>query len=695
MSPLVLLALAACQPPPSVSAPDAPYDLAPDQKSICGSTEDYIEVEDADAPYQEWAPAAAMSVDNRGTSTPTDDDDWCSGALIAPNLFITANHCALSCSRTDVWFNYQLTGGVLDPTGVDAYSCIEDVDSNGRLTDFLIIRLEGSPGDLYGYFEMDVRAPVSGEDMVIIGHPGSTRPKKVSLGFTGSSGTSWFYYQADTEGGSSGSPVLSADGLYLGTHTNGGCNGRDPERGYNYGRRIDYTYSISPFLQDHRYFDQRTSDAPEGEDRFGAALATGDFDCDGLPDLAVGAPGQSGGAGAVTVRYGSLVGLAASGELWLESPYAAAGEDFGAALAAGDFNGDGCSDLAIGLPGADSDGADDAGAVEIAWGGAGGLSEPSERLDADDFGGRFYVGASLGAALVAADLDGDGLDDLAAGAPGDALSAGALAIAAGGESLTPSLWLDEDDLGAGSRGDGDRFGAALAAGDFDADGDAELLVAAPGERTGPGLDGAGQVTLIDGEVWSKWGGAVTLMTQDGGAGEQGDSFGEALAVGDFNGDGLLDAAFGAPGERATAAGNGQVSLRYGDVGGLTGAWVSFDFSRVAAPRPYDRFGAALTAGDFDGDGLTDLAIAAPGAAVDRQRSAGRVVVRYGDGVGLTDPVEIDQTKVSGASADDAFGGALAAGDFNGDGDDDLAVGAPGQALYGEPDAGAVILDAAE
>jgi hypothetical protein len=151
---------------------------------------------------------------------------------------------------------------------------------------------------------------------------------------------------------------------------------------------------------------------------------------------------------------------------------------------------------------------------------------------------------------------------------------------------------------------------------------------------------------------------------------------------DFNDDNFEDLAVGAPGENTSA---GAVNVLYGSSGGLVGANQTLTQANSEAG---DRFGTSLAKGDFDGDGVTDLAVGASGEGVSGAGSAGVVSVHYGTEDGLSGAA--GQVLFQGnPESIDLFGDAVAAGRFNNDGFDDLAVGAPGETVGGDEFAGAV------
>ncbi len=399
----------------------------------------------------------------------------------------------------------------------------------------------------------------------------------------------------------------------------------------------------------------------ESDDQFGQAVARGDFNGDGYQDLAVGLPGeditvesgQISDAGAVEVLYGTAAGVsAAARQFWRQG---AAGLDdapelndrFGWTLAGGDFNGDGFDDLVIGVPFEDLPGRDDAGAVHVLYGSAAGLSVATITDQFWHDGNSYFIptsdtGIRFGASLAAADFNGDGHDDLAIGMPGEDLS---------------GCWL----LGCTEVVDAGRVLA---------------------------LYGSAAIGLSTTrrQFWSQSESGTDRA-------EEGDHFGSSLAAGDFNGDGFSDLAVAASGESVgDVRSAGAVSVIHGSADRLTAAASHFWHQNKAGisdiAESGDCFGCSLAAGDFNGDHYDDLAIGVPGEdllIIERGTDAGAVHVLHGSPMGLNGGFMRDQFWHQNVpdvqdriESHDSFGAALTAGDFNGDGFDDLAIGIRGE-----------------
>ncbi len=383
------------------------------------------------------------------------------------------------------------------------------------------------------------------------------------------------------------------------------------------------------------------------------------------------------------------------------------------------FNRDPYADLAIGVPRNDSAGVTDAGAINVLYGSGEGLSLVGvqywhqDRLGIVDTAEPYDL---FGHALAAGDFNGDGLADLAVGVPKQAVNghvrAGAVHVLygyAGGLSIfNNKVWHQDTGSIQDLAEDEDLFGWTLAAGDFDGDGFDDLAVGVPFEDR-LDLEDSGIVQVLYGgpdgltdvgnELWCQ--GAGGLPDTE----EFGDRFGEALTVGDFDADSRDDLAIGVLSEDfedppPIRYAVGVVHVLYGSADGLTSEQSDFwhqDRAYVEdESEPGDSFSWALTAGDFDGDGRDDLAVGVPGEAVGGDSWAGAVHVLFGGPNGLTSVLDVllDLEDLGlEAAAYDGFGRALAAGDFDGDGHDDLTVGVPGRDFLGitPEDAGSVII----
>jgi hypothetical protein len=453
------------------------------------------------------------------------------------------------------------------------------------------------------------------------------------------------------------------------------------------------------------------------EDRRVPAAVFGDFNGDGHTDLAVAAPNSEVDgvrAGVVQVIYGRDGGLdRATAQTWHQNRFgvlgdAAEGDRFGAALAAGDFDGDGRDDLVVGIPGKDVGPLADAGAVLILHGSAGGLTYTRNQVWTQDSPGiadEAQPYDEFGSALATGNFDG-GRDDLAIGVPGEndgrTYDSGAVHVLYGaprGLSAARAQLITQGANGT-ARESYDFFGSALAAGDFGGSFHDELIVGTPGQRVN-GRKDAGEVNFFTGSADRLDLAMPQVLHQDSSmiaeTAGAGDYFGSSLAVGDFNGGGL-DLAVGVPGEYGATDG-GAVHVFYHPVFGKSGTRIDDVFTQsnragVEFPAADAMYGAAIAAGDFNDDGRDDLAVGIPGEAVNFHAGAGAVDVLYGSSAGLgasgaTTLTEATLARKTTPGANDGFGAVVAAGRAATGGPAMLAIGVPGDDFAPTANAGSV------
>ena len=347
---------------------------------------------------------------------------------------------------------------------------------------------------------------------------------------------------------------------------------------------------------------------------------------------------------------------------------------------AGDLDGDGVDELIVGAP---RSGASNAGEVYV-LSSVDRASLRAAEVTLSGSGVYAYAGASVAGG---GDQNRDGVPDLLIGAPGAGDffvgtrdGEGVVYVVAGRDLEDMSL----DDATArlvGSDG-GDAAGFSVAwAGDVTGDGYDDLLVGAPGYGGG---DGAAYV--VPGPIYGD------AYLEDVGyrlTGSGGEAAGYSVSgAGDVDGDGQADLLVGAPEADGDYTNGGAVYVVYGPINRSRDLSSAGD--RLLGTSANGGAGSSVASGDFDGDGVSDVLVGAPAhyETGDRTGAAYAVFGPVSDGLELS---AADLVLVGEVEDDEAGFSVACAGDMDGDGQDEILVGAPGWDASWADDLGAVYL----